>query len=278
MADAVSSHERIAGPQYSSSEHNTSSSSTRTHNTITNRKSTRDMYIYQNPHHHIHQPPNIQTHRRLLPKEPYGKQQFLRNFVSKPLIPIREGSEESLQLLSAFSEEDEEEEEMLPPLSSGSFSNTDQVRIVGSSSSVDFSEEDEEEEDDMSDLLLRLQQSQARMEHIKRMLVSQRGFIVESLKKMAEAQSQLKPKAQNTASTMTRIPISCDEESESSSSYGNHRAQSPSPDFKICPMCEVPFPSSMDDLDFESHVLDHFSFSMNDEAEPERYAVLFLWF
>ena len=37
------------------------------------------------------------------------------------------------------------------------------------------------------ELLKRLEQSKARMEQIKRMLVNQRGFIVQALKQMAES-------------------------------------------------------------------------------------------
>ena len=63
-----------------------------------------------------------------------------------------------------------------------------------SAASIYLGEDDDDEgENDIdgddfteTELLRRLSQSQARMEQIKRMLVNQRGFIVQSLKMMAE--------------------------------------------------------------------------------------------
>ena len=51
---------------------------------------------------------------------------------------------------------------------------------------VHFSDEDSTDE---QELIKRLTQGQARMEQIKRMLVNQRGFIVQALKQLTESNS-----------------------------------------------------------------------------------------
>ena len=51
---------------------------------------------------------------------------------------------------------------------------------------VNFSDEDSTDE---QELIKRLTQGQARMEQIKRMLVNQRGFIVQALKQLTESNS-----------------------------------------------------------------------------------------
>lgn len=52
---------------------------------------------------------------------------------------------------------------------------------------ISMNDIDEETSEDEQELLKRLGQGQARMEQIKRMLVNQRGFIVQALKQMTEA-------------------------------------------------------------------------------------------
>ena len=51
---------------------------------------------------------------------------------------------------------------------------------------IDGNEEEASSEDEQ-ELLKRLGQGQARMEQIKRMLVNQRGFIVQALKQLTES-------------------------------------------------------------------------------------------
>lgn len=167
------------------------------------------------------------------------------------------------------------------------------------------------------ELLKRLGQGQARMEQIKRMLVNQRGFIVEALKQLAESNSstfdlkhQLKDQkcvscsssAAVAGNSGSRRPVqqdSADDEESlerdrtlgkndmvnfgvvngnddaaaviSQSSTGEWRLREEEnqvSNSRLCPMCEAAFPSSVSDEDFESHVVEHFSF---DEAETLRY-------
>jgi hypothetical protein len=64
---------------------------------------------------------------------------------------------------------------------------------MAATSMVDSVDADEDSDDSTledKELLKRLKQGQSRMEQIKRMLVTQRGFIVESLRKLAQSQSE----------------------------------------------------------------------------------------
>ena len=192
------------------------------------------------------------------------------------------------------------------------------------------------------ELLKRLGQGQARMEQIKRMLVNQRGFIVEALKQLAESNSsnrdvrqqfldqireqkeslsKLKmaqeshsgkdrqcPRCQTTQdsaddeasierdrtlgkNTMVNFgvangpnnPSNNNNLSSSSEEYevsnrklknsGDHvtsvkTATASITPTRLCPMCEVSFPATVTEEDFEMHVMEHFSF---EETETLKY-------
>lgn len=146
---------------------------------------------------------------------------------------------------------------------------------------------------------------QARMEQIKRMLVNQRGFIVQALKQLTESNAsntevrqkfaqqikeqkdaidQLTTEVANEACTKCKHSDSADDEaslerdrtlgkgSTVNFGYNNHDSSSeewPQNSVKrTCPMCEAAFPQTVTDEDFESHVMEHFSF---EEQETLRY-------
>ena len=133
-------------------------------------------------------------------------------------------------------------------------------------------------------LLRRLRQSQARMEQIKRMLVTQRGFIVKSLRAVAESRmavnvgtaaadekdrtlgATLRHKAHRiNAAQQQQHQVNGDVDGELGPDDHHHH---PYPGGKTCPMCEAAFPSDVDEEAFESHVVEHFCF---EEAETLKY-------
>ena len=147
----------------------------------------------------------------------------------------------------------------------------------------DESDDDDDPERDAR-LLRRLQQSQARMEQIKRMLVTQRGFIVQSLKQMVESN---KVSAASAPASCQRCHNGADDDLERDRTLGStvrHSAHRIAKDRtleavtaevedeeddvggRLCPMCEAVFPSDVDDEAFEAHVVEHFSY---EEEEPE---------
>ena len=157
---------------------------------------------------------------------------------------------------------------------------------------------DEELEDDLDaiddpditeqDLLRRLHQSQARMEQIKRMLVNQRGFIVQALKQMAEGRhdccENVKEGKRSVAEefgTMERdrtlgktvdfaaVRVNAADMLEEEDEEGQENDMDKSKEgSKMCPMCEAAFPADVDAEAFECHVVEHFCF---EEAETLKY-------
>ena len=161
---------------------------------------------------------------------------------------------------------------------------------------------------DELELLRRLGQSQARMEQIKRMLVTQRGFIVQALKQMAECSHQAPGTqtcakcSQNTATPSnpadahskrsSGVKASDYDKLEKDRTLGStlkhsatrvaaqpalrhddalgheHNHGDQVSDDKLCPMCEAAFPGDVDPEQFESHVVEHFCF---EDAETLKY-------
>jgi len=174
----------------------------------------------------------------------------------------------------------------------------------------------DEDSTDEQELIKRLTQGQARMEQIKRMLVNQRGFIVQALKQLTESNSsnvevrqkfaqqikeqketieQLSTEANETCSKCKQQDSADDEASMerdrtlgkgSMVNFGFNDSSSEEwpqnnvnkqltnttttaeVNKRICPMCEAAFPQTVTDEDFESHVMEHFSF---EEQETLRY-------
>ncbi len=219
-------------------------------------------------------------------------------------------------LTSIASEEDEEDDEDDEELSSDQFSSAllpgdsypdtdnqlaevpdedgdDEENVDGAAGRTQTDEEDEE-----AILLRRLTQSQARMEQIKRMLVTQRGFIVQSLRLMAVANArrgppvQVSPRKENTPTCATCKDCYCNVNEERDRTLGStmrhgaaQRQRVDEPDVgvapavtsvetvleassRLCPMCEAVFPPEVDEEEFESHVVDHFCL---EEAETLKY-------
>ena len=136
--------------------------------------------------------------------------------------------------------------------------------------------DDEDEDDDESiseqELLKRLSQGQARMEQIKRMLVNQRGFIVESLKKLAANNFGEKP-CVNCSSSSNHRGINMEERDRTIGRTMavdlSKKVPEPEPEpLRTCPMCEASFSPSVSQDDFELHVVEHFNF---EESETLRY-------
>ena len=134
--------------------------------------------------------------------------------------------------------------------------------------SMDEEEEDFEEEEV---LLRRLNQSQARMEQIKRMLVTQRGFIVQALKQMAETKScsrcenpvkEENPEKNEVLERDRTIGSTLKRSAEQRQKMGAAE------NVRLCPMCEAVFPIGVDPDEFELHVVEHFEF---DEPDTLKY-------
>lgn len=129
-------------------------------------------------------------------------------------------------------------------------------------------------------LMQRLSQSQARMEQIKRMLVNQRGFIVQALRLMAEGGRSGAPgqassddsnadpdeRDRTLGSSVKHVAERLDpdvQDLESESSEVSHKNEK-----KLCPMCEAAFPTDVDEDEFELHVIEHFNY---DEQDTLKY-------
>lgn len=164
----------------------------------------------------------------------------------------------------------------------------------------------EEASEDEQELLKRLGQGQARMEQIKRMLVNQRGFIVQALKQLTESNTSNRDVRSKFAqqireqkeaieqlaseprectkcnSTRQLDKDSADDEASmerdrtlgkgSLVHFGLNDSSSeewpPNGLRRMCPMCEAAFPPTVTDEDFEMHVMEHFTF---EEQETLKY-------
>ncbi len=211
-------------------------------------------------------------------------------------------------LTSIASEEDEEEDDELSSdqyssavLPGNSYPDTDdqlakvadedrgeEENVGGAAGRAQADEEDEE-----VILLRRLTQSQARMEQIKRMLVTQRGFIVQSLRLMAAANARRAPPRKESMPTCaTSKECYCNGNEERDRTIGPTLRHSAAQrrrgeeqevavgtavtsaeavleaSSRLCPMCEAAFPPEVDEEEFESHVVDHFCL---EEAETLKY-------
>jgi len=120
---------------------------------------------------------------------------------------------------------------------------------------------DDGEEESEESLLRRLRQSQARMEQIKRMLVNQRGFIVRSLRQMAEAGSSSGEREEEEEEG--KAPQEGEEHKHEAGDHHLHH-------HRTCPMCEAAFPADTSEEAFETHVVEHFCFA-DDDAETLKY-------
>lgn len=158
---------------------------------------------------------------------------------------------------------------------------------------ISMNDIDEETSEDEQELLKRLGQGQARMEQIKRMLVNQRGFIVQALKQLTESNTANRDLRQKFAEQikeqkeafeqLSNEPCSKCHKSDSADdeasierdrtlgkgsmvNFGLNAADSSSEEWppnsskRTCPMCEAAFPQTVTDEDFEMHVMEHFTF------------------
>ena len=152
-------------------------------------------------------------------------------------------------------------------LPGSSYPDTNNQLITAEDDDVDGAE-DEDAELDEKDLLQRLKQSQARMEQIKRMLVNQRGFIVQALRQLADQSVHTN---NNNHHVHDKDEVKEDEDLTvedieerdrtlgGSVNYSVPQRHSPNhSDGRLCPMCEAAFPGDVDDEAFESHVVEHF--------------------
>jgi hypothetical protein len=138
---------------------------------------------------------------------------------------------------------------------------------------LDSEDEDEPDASEEETLLRRLNQSQARMEQIKRMLVNQRGFIVQALRQMAETRSngcceesrthstssseqELEQRDRTLGKTLRYAPERLDTSTSSDTESAKKQ--------KMCPMCEAAFPEDVDQEEFELHVVEHFCYEEPD--------------
>ena len=103
--------------------------------------------------------------------------------IGNPQSQITRGSTQNLERPSSTEDNSEEYHNLCP---GDSFPMTGNNLVAISLSEIDGNEEASEDE---QELLKRLGQGQARMEQIKRMLVNQRGFIVQALKQLTESNS-----------------------------------------------------------------------------------------
>ena len=112
---------------------------------------------------------------------------------------------------------------------------------------------------------------------IKRMLVNQRGYIVESLRQLAQSNSERNREHEESRCTNCSHPKS-GAESHNANSFEQDRTLGrtyveysdrksglePENDSRnsgrLCPMCEAVFPVSVTSEDFELHVMEHFNF------------------
>lgn len=148
---------------------------------------------------------------------------------------------------------------------------------------------DDLDEDSEQELLRHLSQSQARMEQIKRMLVNQRGFIVQALKQLAESTTSERrsngASCHNCSTQPEEIdPAERDRTIGSSMKYAAATKSLPKSQMneepeklhehvggKLCPMCEAAFPDDIDEEIFESHVVEHFCY---EDADTLKYVPL----
>ena len=145
--------------------------------------------------------------------------------------------------------------------------------LMAPSSSLDKLNLDIDPSDE--DLLRRLQQSQARMEQIKRMLVNQRGFIVQALKQLAENTQKINNNSSSKSDCQCAETQVIDLEEKDRTLGGTYKYSASvikedkkDCEDKLCPMCEAAFPQDVDEETFESHVVEHFCF---EEAETIKY-------
>ena len=121
---------------------------------------------------------------------------------------------------------------------------------------------------------------------IKRMLVNQRGFIVESLRQLVQSNSEFLQQQQNgkrdseppgkcTKCSNPDIPNSIEQDrtlGRTFVDYGDRKSglelEPESNSGRLCPMCEAVFPNSVSNEDFEQHVMEHFNF---DDSETLVY-------
>ncbi|XP_059087308.1 uncharacterized protein LOC131883769 isoform X2 [Tigriopus californicus] len=146
---------------------------------------------------------------------------------------------------------------------------------------------DDLDEDSEQELLRHLSQSQARMEQIKRMLVNQRGFIVQALKQLAESTTTSERRSNgdschNCSTDPEEMdPAERDRTIGSSMKYAAATKSLPKSQIneepeklhehvggKLCPMCEAAFPDDIDEEIFESHVVEHFCY---EDADTLKY-------
>ena len=122
------------------------------------------------------------------------------------------------------------------------------------------------------------------------MLVNQRGFIVESLRQLAQSNSDYLQQQQNNkpepgkcsqcgnrknGNPDINVQHSMEQDRTLGRTYVDYTdrksGQEPEPDRnsgRLCPMCEAVFPVSVSNEDFEVHVMEHFNF---DDSETMVY-------